>query len=188
MPDTTLDSIVDAAVDTLNTAHGLIAPIVSLGEEITLESLTGAAAWHHAEAMVALAEKAGSILERGIKPLYEARRAARLESVSSDTADAGGGIESENGAGAARALLRAVGQLGNETLAATDRRDYSRMAWLIEDSIRENVTEADTDTRHGFLLALADLLCANADGCHIDPDTWDPLTTICREQREGALS
>lgn len=65
-----IERILGDAVNTLNAAHALMLPIITLCDDITAESLSGQEAWHRAEACTALAEKAGRVIEDGLRALY----------------------------------------------------------------------------------------------------------------------
>lgn len=77
------------------------------------------------------------------------------------------------GVAALQELLRNVGAVSAATCGVdeqVDQRDYRAIAKMVEASISSNVTHADAVHRNGYLLALARLLCLNADGACASPE------------------
>jgi hypothetical protein len=56
-----------------------------------------------------------------------------------------------------------------------DGRDYRGLADMVGTAIEVNLRHPDPTHREGFLRALTDLLCAEADECFVSLDGWGPI-------------
>jgi hypothetical protein len=90
-----------------------------------------------------------------------------------------------SGAAELLSLLRQLATKGDADLSAywaahperegQDGRDYRALADMVATAIEGNLRYPDATHREGFLRALTDLLCAEADECFVDLDGWDPI-------------
>lgn len=102
-------------------------------------------------------------------------------------------IACTTGFGAAVALVRSVHTESERSLEVegpgwdgSDVRDYGALASIVEASLAANFVEASADHRRGFLLALADLLCAFGDDVS-GGEGWDPVARVAAAHELRAL-
>ncbi len=86
------------------------------------------------------------------------------------------------------ATVLPMGMEWEERIAAAqvvpDFRDYRTMAVVVEASLRINLLDREAEHREGFLRALTDLLCREADENN-RPEEWDPIEVTTRSFAEG---
>lgn len=94
------------------------------------------------------------------------------------------------GAAAVSALLATIGHISDDCLGGAadgeDTRDYSQIADAIDTCLQHDYTAGTEDHRRGLLLALADVLCKEADSRFGDPAVGDPLQVMRRQAERRA--
>jgi hypothetical protein len=82
------------------------------------------------------------------------------------------------GADALKALMQTLGAISNLTLSPeteADTRDYACMTRLVHRALTLNLHHQNPNHVQGFIRAMTDLLCINADGCGVTLGKWDPI-------------